>query len=106
MLKIQNYQKMLNGAHPLYTCITAEDRPTHYMFEVTDDSDNAIYTFKLSKKEERDGSGWILTILWDNDMEYTILKKEDIKSFRNLYTLMCEMINQVKGIANVSNLPF
>lgn len=107
MLKIENYQKMLNGAHPLYTCTQAEDRPTHYMFVVTDDVsvNGTSYTFKLTKKMERDGSGWILTILWDNDMEYTILKKEDMKSFRNLYSLMCEMINQVKGQIS-PNLPF
>lgn len=100
MLKIQNYQKMLNGAHPLYTCLRAEERSTHYMFDVNDDAEGLIYTFKLAKKGEKDGSGWILTILWGNDIEYTILKKDDIKSFRNLYSLMCEMINQVKAQTN------
>ena len=105
MLKISNYEKLLNGAHPLYTCETAEEFPTYYKFVVQMDNDNSTYinfksdnqyTFKLSRKEERSG-GWILTILWGNEMEYTVIQKNDMGDYKKLFYIMCGMIDEVNN---------
>jgi hypothetical protein len=105
MLTIKNYTKLLNGAHPEFTCAQAVEKPNHYEFLIDDDTDGMTYTFKLSRKLERDGKNHIITILWDSDrnMEYSYLTKEDMGNYVNLFHIMVGMINEVKG---QNQLPF
>ena len=99
MLTIKNYTKLLNGPHPDFTCSEAFEKPTYYKFLIDDDTDGMVYTFKLSRKLERDGKNHIITILWngDKDMEYSYLTKEDMSNYITLFNIMVGMINEVKG---------
>jgi len=99
MLTIKNYTKLLNGPHPDFTCSEAFEKPNYYQFLIDDDTDGMVYTFKLSRKLERDGKNHIITILWDGDknMEYSYLTKEDMSNYINLFNIMVGMINEVKG---------
>lgn len=106
MLTIKNYTKLLNGAHPEFTCTQAVEKPKTYEFLIDDDTDGMTYTFKLSRKLERDGKNHIITILWDGDknMEYAYLTKEDMGNYINLFNIMVGMIKSVNP-SNTS-LPF
>lgn len=102
MLTIKNYTKLLNGAHPEFTCTQAVEKPKTYEFLIDDDTDGMTYTFKLARKAEPDGKNHIITLLWDGDknMEYSYLMVEDMNNYTNLFNIMVGMIKVVKDPTN------
>ena len=100
-LKINNFKKILEAPHPLYTCIGCNEKQNTYIIDISNDDDNHIYTIHIDRTQDKKNFGNEYTFRVEgnnvkNGFDYGYLRVEDLQNRTILFKMLCESIEVIK----------
>ena len=100
-LKINNFKKILEAPHPLYTCIGCNEKENTYIIDIAGDNDNQIYTISIDRNQDKKNFGNEYTFRVEgnnvkNGFDYGYLRVEDLQNRTILFKMLCESIEVIK----------
>ena len=100
-LKINNFKKILEAPHPLYTCIGCNEKENTYIIDISNDDDNHIYTIHIDRNQDKKNFGNEYTFRVEgnnvkNGFDYGYLRVEDLQNRTILFKMLCESIEVIK----------
>ena len=100
-LKINNFKKILEAPHPLYTCIGCNEKQNTYIIDISNDDDNHIYTIHIDRNQDKKNFGNEYTFRVEgnnvkNGFDYGYLRVEDLQNRTILFKMLCESIEVIK----------
>lgn len=100
-LKINNFEKILEAPHPLYTCIGCNEKESTYIVDIAEDNDNHIYTIYINRTQDKKNFGNEYSFRVEgknvqNGFDWGNLKVEDLQSRTILFKLLCHSIEEIK----------
>lgn len=98
-LKINNFEKILEAPHPLYTPVGCDIQPKSYIIDISADEAGHLYKVIINRTIDINENKYgfrIESTNIANGFDYGVLSSKDLNSRTLLFKLLCESIEQIK----------